>query len=227
MGVRENLLEIKRRMDRASRNAPLPKRVTLVGITKGVAVAEVRKGIAAGLEEIGENRVQEAQEKVEAVGRAVRWHMVGHLQRNKVKDALRLFELIHSVDTLRLAQEIEKVASLLRKEVAVLLQVNVQGQLTQFGVAPETAPRLAREIAALSHVRLLGVMTIAPLSEEPEKSRPFFRRLRELKEHLEKEGDPRIAMRYLSMGMSQDFEVAIEEGSNMVRIGRAIFGPGS
>ena len=196
----------------------------LIGVTKGVDVERIQEAITSGLEAAGENRVQEAREKVKTLGGAVRWHMVGHLQRNKVKEAVGLFELIHSVDTFQLAQEIEKAASLLGKKVPVLLQVNIQGQRTQFGADPEEVIQLAGEIAVLDHVKLMGLMAIAPLSEEPEKNRPYFRRMRELKEALDKEGDPRIKMQYLSMGMSQDFEVAVEEGSNMVRIGRAIFG---
>lgn len=225
MGIRENLLAIRQRIERARRNAPNPKEeVLLVGVTKGVGVTQIREALRSGLEAVGENRVQEAREKVALLGGATHWHMVGHLQRNKVKEAIRLFELIHSVDTLPLAQAIEKEAARVGKEVPILLQVNLHGKKTQFGVDADAADRLATEIAALEHVKLQGVMTLAPWEAHPEDARPFFRRLWELRGALEKKGNPRIEMHTLSMGMSQDFEVAVEEGSNLVRIGRAIFG---
>lgn len=234
MGIRENFLAVQKRIEKARKNAPDPQReILLVGVTKGVSIERVREAIEAGLREVGENRVQEAKEKSPQIT-GVRWHMVGHLQRNKAKDAIQLFQLIHSVDSLRLAETLEEVAFHSGKEVSILLQVNpVRDKISngvnpqenpgQYGVSFEEAPRLANDLSAFEHLKLLGLMMIAPLSEDPETVRPSFRRLRELKESLEKEKNPRIEMRYLSMGMSQDFEVAIEEGANLVRIGRAIF----
>ncbi|MFH1858447.1 MAG: YggS family pyridoxal phosphate-dependent enzyme [Candidatus Omnitrophota bacterium] len=224
MGIRENLLSVQKRIEQARRNAPSPDApVGLIGITKEVPLEGLREAVQGGLLDLGENRVQEAREKIPELPQ-VRWHMVGHLQRNKAKEAIGLFHLIHSVDSFRLAEALEQEASRLGKEISVLLQVKLHERATQYGVKPEEVFPLARAVAGMEHLRLLGLMTIAPLSEEPEASRPCFRCLRELKEALEKEKNPRVEMRYLSMGMSQDFEVAVEEGANLVRIGRAIFG---
>ncbi|MBI4435997.1 MAG: YggS family pyridoxal phosphate-dependent enzyme [Candidatus Omnitrophica bacterium] len=226
MGIREKILSIRERIERSKRNAPeLNTPVLLVGVTKGVGLERLREAIQGGLGDLGENRVLEAQGKISHVQEGVQWHMVGHLQRNKVRDAIQLFHLIHSVDSLRLAQAIEKEASLVGKEVPVLLQVNLQGKTAPFGASVDSAAFLVKEISSLKHLKLSGLMTIAPLTEDPEKTRPYFRRLWELKKALERE-NPSLALRYLSMGMSQDFEVAIEEGANVVRIGRAIFGTG-
>lgn len=222
MGTRENFLLIEERIQKAKRFAPdRQKEILLVGVTKGVAADEIREAIGAGLRAVGENRVQEAREKVAIIGSSVAWHMVGHLQRNKVREAVRLFDWIHSVDSFPLAQEIEKEAVKFKKEIPILLQVNLQAKETQFGVREEEAISLARKLLGLKQVRLNGLMTLAPLVEDPEKTRPTFRRLREMREDLEKE--LQVALPHLSMGMSQDFEVAIEEGSTMVRIGRALF----
>jgi len=193
----------------------------LVGVTKGVGLEQIQEAISAGLNHLGENRVQEAREKIFHI-QNVRWHMVGHLQSNKAKEAVRLFHFIHSVDSLPLAQEIEKGATLFGKEVPVLLQINLQGKSAPFGVPPESADALVKEISRLKHLKLSGLMTIAPLSEDPGKTRPYFRRLWGLKETLEEENSS-LALHTLSMGMSQDFEIAVEEGANVVRIGRAIF----
>lgn len=223
MGIRENLSLVRDRIKQAKRRAPNPEDpVWLVGVTKGVSVEQMREALMLGLEAVGENRVQEAKEKVKELGRPVAWHMVGHLQTNKVRDAVPIFDLIHSVDSLRLAREIEKEGSLLGRKVPVLLQVALQAKETQFGVPSDAATLLAKEITSLTHVTLMGLMTIAPLAEDPERTRPYFRQLRELKGRLEKE--LKIKMGILSMGMSSDFEIAIEEGSTLVRIGRAIFG---
>ena len=224
MGTRENLLEVRERIRLAKRNAPDPgEPVLLVGVTKGVAPDRIREAVDAGLTAFGENRVQEAREKVGQFKETVRWHMVGHLQRNKAKEAVRLFHLIHSVDTLPLAEALEKEAALLGKEIPVLLQVKFQEKETRSGVLPEDLLTLAKEVAPLAHLKLSGLMMIAPLGEA-EVARPYFRELRLLKESFEKEQIPGAAMRILSMGMTNDFEVAIEEGANLLRIGRGIFG---
>lgn len=191
-----------------------PETVTLVAVTKGVAVEKIEEAFRLGVHHFGENRVQEAREKVQRLSHLpITWHMVGHLQSNKAKLALSLFSFFHSVDSIKLAQILDSRAT---NKVPVLLQVNVAGESTKFGVAPEEAMRVAEEIAKLPHLELRGLMTIAPLVSDPEEVRPVFRRLRELRDAL--------GLRELSMGMTEDFEVAIEEGATMIRLGRAIFG---
>jgi len=187
----------------------------------------IREAIEAGQKIFGENRVQEALAKYEILGDDCRWHMVGHLQRNKVKHALRMFELIHSLDSLRLAEEIEKQAGKVGTIAQTLLQVNVSGEETKFGVAEDEVLTLIEKVAELQHVRIMGLMTIGPIVSEPEEVRPYFARLREIFEDIKGRKIPNVEMKYLSMGMTQDFEVAVEEGANMLRIGTAIFGPRS
>lgn len=192
--------------------------ITLVAVTKGVELSRLREVVVCGIRDLGENRVQEALPKIDAVGRAVRWHLVGHLQRNKVRTAVANFELIQSLDSHRLAVALNDAAA---RPVDVLLQVNVAGEPQKFGVSPEAASTMVAEAGALPRIRIIGLMTIAPQAEDPEMVRPVFRRLRELRDTM-REAAPDLAE--LSMGMSDDFEVAIEEGATIVRIGRAIFG---
>lgn len=192
-----------------------PSGVTLVAITKGHDVEEIRRRVLAhGHRILGENRVQEWRAKAEALGQEVEWHLVGHLQRNKVKLVAGV-ELIHSLDSERLADALEAEGA--RRDVVfrTLLQVNVSGETRKYGVAPAEAPALARHVASLGHVTLEGLMTMAPYSDDPESSRPHFRALRRL-------GDT-LAVPGLSMGMSGDFEVAVEEGATWVRVGSALF----
>jgi hypothetical protein len=184
----------------------------------------VRGAVACGLRVFGENRVQEARAKIPQVGReGLSWHLVGRLQRNKVKYCFDLFDLIHSVDSLALAREIDRRAEARGCKMDVLLEVNVAGEETKAGVAPEEALDLAQAISGLKNLRLLGLMTMPPWVEDPEESRPHFRALRELAREMERRGG--IEIRELSMGMSADFDVAVEEGATLVRIGTAIFGP--
>jgi PLP dependent protein len=197
--------------------------VTLVGVSKTHPAATVAEAYAAGLRDFGENRVQEAVAKIdELAARGVRptWHMIGHLQRNKVPDALRRFDILHSVDSIRLADEIsshakERVQP--NDRVRVLIEVNVAGEASKYGVAVQEAAKLAEHVGRLPHIELAGLMTVAPQVDDPEDVRPVFRVLRELRDS--------IGLRALSMGMTDDFEVAVEEGSTLVRVGRAIFGP--
>lgn len=213
-GVRER---IRQAAARAGRD---PAAVTVVGVCKGFGLDVVREAVEAGLGHLGENRVQEAEGKIPALEAAVTWHMVGHLQRNKVPRAVELFHQIDSLDSLRLAREIQRRAG---RPVPVLVQVNVSGEETKHGFAPE---RLRRELAALrelENLRIRGLMTLAPLVEDAEQTRPVFRRLRLLAEELRQETG--LPWETLSMGMSNDFEVAVEEGSTMVRLGTALFGP--
>lgn len=195
--------------------------VRLVAVTKGVDPERIREALALGIVDLGENRIQEALPKITALGPAPRWHLVGHLQRNKVGRAIEAFALIHSVDSVRLAEEIARRAGVLGRDIPVLLQVNVAGEPGKHGFAPDEVRDAARRIAGSPGVRVRGLMTIAPLADDPETVRPMFRRLRRLSEEVRAEVSDADQ---LSMGMSQDYEVAIEEGATLIRVGRAIFG---
>jgi pyridoxal phosphate enzyme (YggS family) len=216
--IAANLRRLSQRLDAACRRAGRsPDGVTIVGVSKGFPASAVVEAWRSGLRDIGENRIQEAAIKIPAVtarGARPRWHLVGHLQTNKVKTALGLFDIIHSVDSLRLAEAISRAAV---KPVTVLLEVNVSGEPSKYGLRPEEVEPTLVKVRALPNIDLRGLMTVAPLVDDPEKARPVFRRLRELARAL---GLPQ-----LSMGMTDDFEVAVEEGATMIRIGRAIFGP--
>ena len=218
MGIAENLGRVRERIEAAScRAGRSADEVTLVGISKGFPVEAVAEAYAAGLADVGENRVQEAEAKIEALaaqGVRPRWHLVGHLQTNKAKTATELFAIIHSVDSLRLAQALSQRA---REQVPILLEVNVAQEASKFGFAPQEVASALSAITPLPNLDVRGLMTVVPLAGDPEAVRPVFRRLRELRDAL--------GLRELSMGMTDDFEVAIEEGATMVRIGRAIFGP--
>jgi pyridoxal phosphate enzyme (YggS family) len=213
--IAERLALVRGRIARAAEGAGRsPDSVTLVAVGKGFPAEVIAEGIAAGLTHIGENRVQEAAAKIPALQHlAATWHMVGHLQTNKAKTALELFDIIHSVDSLHLAQVLSRRAE---RTAPVLLEVNVAGEASKFGLTASEALQSAEAVARLPHLDLRGLMTIAPLVSDPEEVRPVFRELRQL-------GDS-LGLAELSMGMTDDFEVAIEEGATIVRIGRAIFG---
>ncbi|MBI5024494.1 MAG: YggS family pyridoxal phosphate-dependent enzyme [Candidatus Omnitrophica bacterium] len=204
------------------------KEIILVGATKYADAAQIKEAAAAGLKHIGENRVQDALEKFAVLDQehvhATR-HMLGHLQTNKAGDAVEIFDLIQSVDSIRLADEIEKHAVKLNKMVEVLVEVNTSGEDQKFGVLEAEVLPLIEEISRCEHIRLSGLMTMAPYTPDKGIIRKCFRDLRELFDAVEDEyaTHPRVAMKYLSMGMTEDYAIAIEEGSNMVRIGRAIF----
>ena len=219
--IGENLQRVQERIAAAARSAGRdPSQVRLICVTKGVPVERVREAAAAGVREIGENRVQEAQEKQPVLGRELRWHLIGRLQSNKVKLAAGLFDVIHSVDSAALAETLEQHAARRpadREALEVFVQVNVSGEITKFGCAPEEAGALAHTMSHLAHLRVAGLMTIAHFSEDPQEARPHFRRLRERRDAMMPGGR-------LSMGMSHDFEVALEEGADVIRIGTAIFG---
>jgi hypothetical protein len=224
MSVRESLQDVQERIEKAAqRIGRKPEEITLVAVTKTVEASRILEAISAGVQHIGENRVQEAQEKSKAVGNRVTWHLIGHLQTNKVKQALELFQMIQSVDSVKLAREISKRAEAKNNIIDVLIEINLAGEEAKTGLRVEGIKENVQEIAMLPGMAVKGLMAIPPLSENPEQARPYFRRLRELSETLK--NLPRVDMKFLSMGMTKDFEVAIEEGSNMVRIGTAIFGP--
>ncbi len=210
--------QIAKAAQKAGRHA---SEVELIAVSKTHPAEAIQTALHAGVTHFGENKVQEARGKIEELGRGV-WHLIGHLQSNKVKDAVRLFDSIDSVDRLDLATEINLRADALGKTQNVLLQVNVAGESTKFGCLPESARQLADEINALPRLTLRGLMLIAPFSPEVEKSRPHFAALRELRDQLQT--DTGLDLPVLSMGMSGDFAVAIEEGSTAVRIGTALFG---
>jgi len=198
-----------------------PSEIQLLAVSKTQPAEAIQEAIRVGITHFGENKVQEARGKIDELGRGV-WHLIGHLQSNKVKEAVRLFDSIESVDRADLAQEINHRAEDLGKIQSVLLQVNIAGESTKFGCAPDAARALAEVINNLPQLGLQGLMTIAPYSPEPEKSRPHFAGLRELRDRVE--ADTGLRLPVLSMGMSGDFAVAIEEGSTCVRIGTALFG---
>ncbi len=225
MSIAENLKKVNDRIASAAKRAGRdPSSVALVAVTKTVDVEGVREAVAAGALILGENRVQEARAKIEAISPIARWHLIGHLQTNKAKYAVRLFQLIHSVDTIELAREIDKQAAKFGKVQDVLIEVNIAGEASKAGMVVKEAPSLVREAAKLKHIAIQGLMTMPPYSDDPEESRPYFCVLRELSQSITKENIPNVSMKELSMGMSGDFEVAIEEGATMVRVGTAIFG---
>ena len=224
--VAENLDALRERIAKAAARAGRdPEGVTLVAVTKTTPVERIREAIDAGQRVFGENRVQEAQAKVEALGRDVQWHLIGHLQRNKAKFVCGLFDMIHSVDSLPLAQDISGRAARSSMVMPVLIQVNIGDEATKSGVDPSETLALVRQVAALPHVAVQGLMCVPPAVEIAEHARPYFVQLRTLAAQIERERIPNVAMTELSMGMSHDFEVAIEEGATMVRVGSAIFGP--
>jgi pyridoxal phosphate enzyme (YggS family) len=216
-GIGQNLAGIRKRIAKAAEKAGRsPSEVTLVAVTKTVDVAAIQEAFAAGLCHFGESRIQEAKDKIPALScleRHPTWHLVGHLQTNKAKTAAEMFDVIHSVDSLKVAEAISQHAG---RDMPVLVQVNVAGEASKYGFALQDTIAALEHIARLPHLRIKGLMTIAPYADDPEEVRPVFRRLRLMRDSL--------GLEHLSMGMSQDFEVAIEEGATLVRIGRAIFG---
>ncbi len=195
----------------------LPCEITLVGVTKTVSLERIQEAIDAGLTFFGENRIQEAKEKIKFLGNKARWHFIGHLQTNKAKEAIELFEMIQSVDSIRLAEKLNQVAEQSNKILPVLLEVNIGKEITKHGFVEEEVLNMSKELKRLSNIQIKGLMTVAPYSENPEDVRPFFKKMKNLFCELEK---PEI----LSMGMSHDYRIAIEEGSTMIRLGQAIFG---
>jgi pyridoxal phosphate enzyme (YggS family) len=222
--VSDRIAEVTRRIQAACERAGRdPREVTLVAVTKTVPPERVQEAVAAGVKILGENRVQEAAAKAPAVPGAV-WHLVGHLQTNKVKKALSIFQMIQSVDTLALAAEIDKRAAEAGRSVDVLVEVNTSGEATKFGARPEECVDLVGEMSHLRRISVKGLMTIGAFTSDDGTVRACFRRLRDLRERIQSAKLEGVPMEYLSMGMTSDFEIAIEEGSNMLRIGTGIFG---
>jgi pyridoxal phosphate enzyme (YggS family) len=245
--LEQRYTEVKQRVaEAAQRSGRTPNSVYLIAVTKFAEPEDIRELIELGHRDFGENKVQQLAQRASVINEwfervrlhprlagehasfdpstPVRWHMIGHLQRNKVRKVGDLVRLVHSVDSLRLAEEIQQVANKLDRQIDVLLQVNVSGEDSKFGVPIAAAGAIAEQIDTMINVRVRGLMTMAPISEDPQESRPHFTRCKELFDEIRKEGVGEGHFDLLSMGMSGDYEVAIEEGANLVRVGSAIFG---
>jgi len=202
----------------------LPDGVQLVAAAKARQPEEVLEAVESGVEIIGENYVQEAERAYEVVGNRVKWHFIGHLQKNKVKKAVGIFDMIETVDSVEIAREIDKRCAQIGKVMPVLIEVNSGREKQKSGVLPESVEQLAREISAFQNIRLMGLMTMGPRFGKPEDSRPYFVETKKIFERIKQLNLPNTEMRYLSMGMTNSYKVAIEEGANIVRIGSKIFG---
>ena len=222
--ISSNIDSIKQRIAEAARRANRdPLSIKLMAVTKTVELERIGMAIEAGLSMLGENYVQEAKDKIAIIGDAAQWHMIGHLQTNKAKYAVKLFDCVHSVDRLELAQELDKKAGQIKPKLNILIEVN-SGEESKSGVEKEQALELVRRVAVLPNLAICGLMTMAPYSDNPEDSRPYFKALRNLRDEINRAGIAGVRMEELSMGMTDDFEVAIEEGATIIRVGRAIFG---
>jgi pyridoxal phosphate enzyme (YggS family) len=224
MGTLEkNLIQVRKRIEHAAQRVGRdPTGIRLIAVTKTVGLESIREAVAAGATIFGENYVQEARHKIDEIGHTgLQWHFIGHLQTNKAHYAVRLFDLIHSVDSIKLAKELDRRATAEGKVVACLIEVNISREESKFGITEKKARELAREMQDLKNISLKGLMTMPPYFDDSEMARPYFIALRKLKEEIALDGIP---LPELSMGMSTDFEAAIEEGATMVRVGRAIFG---
>ncbi len=224
--MKQRLEQIKQRIRQAAESCNRDAdSVRLVTVSKTIAAEIVKEAIDAGVTILGENYVQEARDKFKAlVQYPVSWHFIGHLQSNKAKYAVRLFDLIHSVDSLKLARELDKQAGKVDKIQQILLQVNISAEATKSGISTDEAPRLIAEISQLKNLSVKGLMTMPPYFYQPEKVQPFFAALRELRDQIKEQSLPNVSLDELSMGMTGVFEVAIKEGATLVRIGTAIFG---
>ncbi|MFB3815954.1 MAG: YggS family pyridoxal phosphate-dependent enzyme [Terriglobales bacterium] len=232
MGIAENVARVRERMAAAASRARRdPDEITLMAVTKTFPPERILDGYDAGLRVFGENRVQEFAGKIDAVRHlaGTEFHLIGHLQTNKAARAAEIFSAVDSLDSLRLARKLDEAAAKLGKRLRVLIEVNVGGEEQKSGVPP-CSPELEELLQAaplLEHLQIRGLMTIPPYTENPQDARPYFRMLRELRDDLRRRRLPRVGLDVLSMGMSHDFEVAIEEGSTCIRVGTAIFGPRS
>ena len=202
----------------------LPAGVEVVAATKARRVDELKQAIEAGIKIVGENYVQEAGDKFKVIGRVVQWHFIGHLQRNKVKQAIEIFDMIETLDSLKIAQEIDKACKLKDKVLPVLIEINCAREEQKFGLFPEDAESLIKEFHQFRYIKVLGLMTMGPNLFNPEELRPYFRETRQLYERIKSLNLPNVEMKYLSMGMSDSYQIAIQEGANLVRIGTVIFG---
>jgi PLP dependent protein len=229
MSITENIVRVQESLERSARKSGRnPEEITLMAVSKTFPPERIREAYVAGMRLFGENRVQEFAEKADALRDLpdAEWHLIGHLQTNKAMKAAELFSAVDSVDSLRLAEKLNTIAEKLGKKLGVLVEINVGGEEAKSGVAPDSSELDEILVAApkLSHLRFQGLMTVPPFTDDPEGARPYFRKLRALRDKIAARKLPAINMDVLSMGMSHDFEVAIEEGSTCVRVGSAIFG---
>lgn len=215
MEVRQNVSQIL---------SELPEGVQLVAAAKTRQPEEILESVEAGVEIVGENYVQEAERAYEVIGNRVKWHLIGHLQKNKVKKAVRLFDMVETVDSVEIAREIDKRCAEIGKVMPVLIEVNSGREEQKTGVLPESAIELVREISAYPNIRVMGLMTMGPRFGNPEDSRPYFVETRKIFEKLKQLNLPNVQMKYLSMGMTNSYRIALEEGANMVRLGNRLFG---
>jgi pyridoxal phosphate enzyme (YggS family) len=202
----------------------LPEGVSLVGAAKTRTPQEILEAVEAGLEIVGENYVQEAERAFQVVGGKAKWHMIGHLQSNKAKNAVRVFDLIETVDSIKLARAIDRACGNIDKVMPILMEINSGEESQKAGVMPEDAISLARDMSELNNIKLMGLMTMGPFAGDPEDSRPYFQKTKKLFEEIKEMDLPGVEMKYLSMGMSNSYKVALEEGANVVRIGTKLFG---
>ena len=215
MSIRDNVLSLLKE---------IPENVTVVAAAKTRTPQEILEAIDAGIKVIGENYVQEAEKAFSKVGRRAKWHFIGHLQKNKVKKAVQIFDLIETVDSVDLAIEIDKRCAMIDKVMPVLCEVNIAKEKTKSGVYPEEVEQLIKNISNLTHIKVMGLMTMGPRFGDPENARVYFRKTKQIFENIKKMNIPNVEMKYLSMGMSNSYRVALEEGANIVRIGTRIFG---
>lgn len=226
--VEENIRNIWSRIEKAAEKTGRDKEdIKLVAVTKTVEVERIKEAIKCGIETIGENRVQEAESKFVQITEKVEKHLIGHLQTNKAKKAVELFDFIQSVDSQHIAQEISRRAFQMGKAMEVLVEINTSGEKSKFGVDPDQALSFVKSILNSEGIKIKGLMTIGLFSDNSEDTRPCFEKLKAIFDQMKRESLPNVEMKYLSMGMTNDFEIAIQEGSNMVRIGTGIFGPRS
>jgi pyridoxal phosphate enzyme (YggS family) len=224
--IKDNIAQIRRRIEQAAaRCGRDPARVRLLTVSKTVSAERVKEAIDAGIRLLGENYIQEAREKIDTLrGSPAVWHFIGHLQTNKARFAVGLFDLIHSVDSIKLARELDKQARRQGKVQPILIQVNIAEEKSKSGITEQAAPLLIREVSRCGNLSVRGLMTMPPFFNAPEKVRPYFKALRQLAGRIAAMNIDGVTMAELSMGMTGDFEVAIEEGATIVRVGTAIFG---
>ena len=229
MSIAENIAEVRERIAAAARRAARnPDEITLMGVSKTFPIERIREAYAAGLRVFGENRVQEFAGKADALRdlRDTEWHLIGHLQTNKAGKAAELFDAVDSVDSVRMAEKLNASAESVGKTLSVLIEINVGGEQAKSGVAPNSGEleQILRNALRWDNLKINGLMTVPPYTEDPEGSRPYFRQLRQIRDSIAARDLPQISIAVLSMGMSHDFEVAIQEGATCVRVGTAIFG---
>ena len=223
--IRENVAAIEAKIAAAAKRAGRnPEDILLLAVSKTKPVEMIQEAVDCGLTALGENKVQEIMEKFEPMGKGVHWHLIGHLQTNKVKYIIDKVDMIHSVESLRLAQEIDKRAAAAKVIMDILVEVNIAGEESKFGVRPEDTEVFLRELSKFDNIHVRGLMTVAPFGNNPEENRVYFRKMRELLVDMNAKKIDNISMDVLSMGMTGDYEVAIEEGATIVRVGTGIFG---